>query len=288
MFDDFKILHNQLGISKMISLESDSAIYKRAYFNKPYKCITVQNKKSSAFIDDFSPKRHFIFWLDYTKPSEIGGQFSEFCTLVGTKMRSRDIVRITLNANPATLDSINDEEEETEEQIHKKRIEKLSVRIQNYMPADTNEKNMSVEQYPVFLLSCLERAAKQALTLSDYQKKELFPLFSTVYADGPHQMVTLTAVVLDCDDDKNKIKECLTQYSDYVKFEWNKPCLIRIPDLTIKEIIHINSLLPTNDSIKKIKEKFYFAFKSGHGLDNEIKSYVDYYKYYPNFHHVNL
>ena len=288
MFDDFKIIHNQLGISKMISLESNKTVHQRAEFNKPYKCIKVQNTKSSIFIDDFSPEKNFIFWLDYTAPSELGSQFSEFCTLVGTKMNAHDIVRITLNANPATLDS-NNNAEEVKEQIYKKRIEKLNERIQDYMPTDTNEENMSAIKYPFFLLSCLKRAAIQALTPSEYQKKYLSPLFSSVYADGPHQMVTLTAIVLDCEDEGKKIKECLDQYHDYVKFEWNEPCHIGIPSLTTKELIHINNLLPANGgSINKIKEKFHFAFMGNQTLDDAIKNYVDYYKYYTNFHHVNL
>ena len=41
MFDDFKLLHNTLGIEKMCSLEADSITYKRAVFNKPLKCIKI-------------------------------------------------------------------------------------------------------------------------------------------------------------------------------------------------------------------------------------------------------
>ena len=290
MFDDFKIIHNQLGVSEMISLESDRTIYRRAEFNRPYKCITVQNKKSSFFIDNFSPKKHFIFWLDYSTSSELGEQFSEFSALVGTKMDHGDIVRITLNANPANLDDNDNKsigEKKNQGQIHKNRIEKLRVRIQDHMPSDINEKDMSAKQYPIFLLTCLKRAANQALTPSDYQKKYLFPLFSSVYADG-QQMVTLTAIVLNKKENEEKIRYCLAQYGDYVNYEFNKPCQIKVPDLTTKEIIHINSLLPTSNSIGQIKEKFDFVFKSDHGLADAIKSYVDYYKYYPNFHHVNL
>jgi hypothetical protein len=289
MFDDFKVLHNRLGISDMISLEGEEAVYERADFNKPYECIKVENIRSSAFINDFSRRKNFIFWLDYTSSFELGEQFSEFCTLVGTKMDVGDIVRITLNANPGNLDDKDDKsagEKKTQKQIHKMRVEKLREIISGYMPSQTSEKDMSAKKFPIFLLSCLKKAAVDSLTPSDYQKKYLFPLFSSVYADG-QQMVILTAIVLDNTDDEGKIQECLNQYSDYVKFEWDKPCYIRIPDLTTKEIIHINSILP-NSSSKTIKEKFGFAFQSAPKLNDAIKSYVDYYKYYPNFHHVNL
>lgn len=290
MFDDFKILHNQLGIVEMISLENDETVYKRALFNKPYRCITIQHVKSSDFIDTFLREKNFIFWLDYTNPAELGGQLSEFCSLINNKMESGDIVRITLNANPGSLDDKNCTimEGRSQTQIYKNRIEKLRERIPDYMPSNIDEHNMSSKKYPLFLLSCLKKAAMQTLAPSIYQKKYLFPLFSSVYADG-QQMLTLTAIVLDCDGDRDKIKDCLDQYCDYVKFEWNKPCYIEIPELTTKEIIHVNNLLPANrDLITRIKNDFSFAFKNNHSIDAAIKSYVDYYKYYPNFHHVNF
>jgi hypothetical protein len=205
-------------------------------------------------------------------------------------MVNHDIVRITLNAKPENLDDKEIEEKRNPEQIREKRIEKLREKIRDHMPEETNEKNMSDTEYPIYLLACLKSAAIQALTPSEYQKKRLFPLFSTVYADG-HQMVTLTAIILD-DLDNNekevKIRKCLAKHSDYVNFEWDEPCPIKIPALTTKEIIHINGLLPDSRSVDKIKKNFDFAFQNDYDLDDTIKSYMNYYKYYPNFHHVNL
>lgn len=50
LFDDFKLLHDRLNIGTMISLESDSTIFKRAEFNAPYKCISVINQTSTDYI----------------------------------------------------------------------------------------------------------------------------------------------------------------------------------------------------------------------------------------------
>lgn len=102
LFDDFKILHDQLGISDMISLESDATIKKRAEFNKPYKCISILHRTSTDYISNTLLEKPIIFWLDYTDPSQIGSQFADFCTLVG-KMKAGDVVRVTLNANPSSL-----------------------------------------------------------------------------------------------------------------------------------------------------------------------------------------
>ena len=283
LFDDFKILHNNLGLSDMISLESDADICKRAEFNKPYKCISVQNTTSSDYIANAALEKATIFWLDYTAPSELGSQLADFCTLVG-KMKAGDIIRITLNANPSALD--DGEPKENDDQIHDGRLAKLKSLIDEYIPSDTAKESMTYNGYPQLLLSCLRNAAGKTLSPSQYQRRRLMPLFSSCYADG-QQMITLTAIVIDNEYAEGRIKECLKLH-DYVNCEWDSPCLIQAPELTAKETIHINNALPIKRSIKTIKDKYGFAFQNGASLEDAIMSYVKYYKYYPNFHHVSL
>lgn len=63
LFDDFKILHDTLNISKMISLEKDLNEYERAKFNVPYACIDVRNVSSTEFLTDLfiEDSSHNIF-----------------------------------------------------------------------------------------------------------------------------------------------------------------------------------------------------------------------------------
>lgn len=82
MFDDFKLMHNYLSISDMISIENDPTICKRAEFNKPYKCIKIEKMTSSAFIENMSIEKNSIIWLDYTSPAEIGEQLADFSDLL--------------------------------------------------------------------------------------------------------------------------------------------------------------------------------------------------------------
>jgi hypothetical protein len=290
MFDDFKIIHHQLGISSMVSIENDNSTYERAKFNKPYSCIEVCNTTSTDFISDISMEEQSIFWLDYTSPSELALQLSDFCTLLNN-MKRYDIIRITLNANPSSLsndghDTNSDGNPQNKE--HKKRFDKLKNKIPDYIPSNSSIEGMSYSRYPMFLLSCLERAAYTVLKPSKFQKKILKPLFSSVYADG-QQMVTLTAIVLNDNDERmNEIKDCLKAF-EYANFKWDDPCKIQVPELTPKEIIHINSLLPQGEAtLAHLKKDFGFAFCHTHCSNEMLESYVRYYKYYPNFHHVNL
>lgn len=64
-FYDFLLIHKYLGIKRMISLEHNSVMFKRAVFNLPYKFIEVQEETAEEFIinDEFSQPS--ILWFDY-------------------------------------------------------------------------------------------------------------------------------------------------------------------------------------------------------------------------------
>ena len=285
MFDDFKMIHNQIGIYDMISLESDAEIFKRAKFNKPYNCIELKQETSTKYITDLSVDKSLIFWLDYSVPSEIGSQFADFSLLLN-KVNAGDIIRITLNANPSSL-SEGSEQEHTDE-IYNKRADKFMEKVdKEYIPyADIDNINnwMSRDKYPKLLLRCLKKTASKILQQNPYQNKRIIPLFSSIYADG-QQMVTLTSLIIEKDEaTEDEITKILLEY-DYVNFKWDEPSLIKVPALTAKEILHINQMLPAEASfdVTEIEKIIGFSFP-----DKSINSYIDYYKYYPNFHHVNL
>ena len=97
-------------------------------------------------------------------------------------------------------------------------------------------------------------------------------------------MVTFTGIILT---DHEKEKTIIKSFRDlkYVNFEWNKPSIISIPDLTVKEMIDINKLLPSKSAKKQLAKKFDFVFNN---QDNEVESYMSYYKYYPSFQIVSF
>lgn len=291
MFDDFKMLHNQLGIEKMFSLEMEELLYKRAEFNTPYNCITVLKEKSTSFIAEFERDSPTIAWLDYTKPGEIGGQFSDFCCLL-SKMESNDIVRITLNANPTALDTEPPDKRKTPEAVRRDRFDNLQKRIGDYIPELACSEDVCTMKYPVLLLSCLEKAAKRTIIQTKYDKREIVPIFSSCYKDGT-QMVTLTVIVLkDGIKAHPEVVNALANFKHF-NFLWNKPCNINVPELTPKEILELNKLLPppcnssecwNECSLSLIAKEFKFIFNG----TTTIQSYLDYYKYYPNFHHISM
>ncbi|MGM0164733.1 O-methyltransferase [Enterococcus sp. DIV1059_2] len=287
-FDDFKLMHNILEISNMISLECDPEIKKRAEFNKPFNCIEIESTTSTNFIDSFGhDKNNYIFWLDFTNPADIGKQFSDYCSLIN-QLEEGDILRITLNANPSSLGEKGDRKGE---ELWRERLEELKTRIGQYLPTDVRNDQLATKKYPLLLLSALKNATNQTLKESAIQKLFPVPILSSIYADG-QQMVTLSILILD---DHNKEKNILAslypqfKHDDMIVEEvknlvWNLPNKISIPSLSTKEILTMNSMLPVKDAKEILKNEFSFIFEDEEKIDN----YLNFYKIYPYFREVSF
>lgn len=281
LFDDFKLLHDILNISDMISLEKDVVEFQRAMYNKPYKCISIQNTDSTQYISDLSIQdgEHNIFWLDFVTPSELGTQLSDYSTLLNL-LNPEDVVRITLNANPDSLGTCNQPD-----RLQELRLKTLKERVPDrYIWPTISPNDMTTKNYPVTLLKIIKAATLECLNETPYSPNFMLPLFSSVYADG-QQMVTFTGIVLDSHAKEDRIRESLRNYR-HNTFLWDTPSRIEIPALSVREITELNKLLPNPKIKQQLIKKFPFIFSVKD--EQAVDSYIDYYKYYPNYHQVNF
>lgn len=282
LFDDFKLLHDTLNISKMISLEIDPTEFNRAEFNLPYGCINVKNVGSTEYLSDLllEDNEHNIFWLDFVSPAELGTQLADYATLLNL-LNPNDIVRISLNANPESLGKTD-----IPDQLQVKRLQTLKQRVPDaYVPTSLTPEDMTRSNYPLALLQILKSITTQSLDdRPPYSPNFMLPLFSTVYADG-QQMLTFTGIVLDRHENEENIKKVLQGYP-HNTFTWDTPSRIEIPALSVREINEINKLLPNQDIRQKLIDEFPFIFSAKDG--QAVDSYISFYKYYPNYHQVSF
>jgi hypothetical protein len=64
-FVDFRMIHKELGIKKMINIEGNIEDKQRFEFNKPYSCIDLKWGKSTEVLIDLDWTGKKIIWLDY-------------------------------------------------------------------------------------------------------------------------------------------------------------------------------------------------------------------------------
>ena len=283
LFDDFKLFHDRLQIDNMISLESDIDNFKRAEYNVPYNCITVFNQSSTDFISNGEwGEYNNIIWLDYTSPRKLSQQFSDVASL-SNLLLPHDILRVTLNANAGTLGDLGKNGEDVSIGLQK-RMDKFKTRMGDYVVSDMREEDFKTDNYPILVLKCLRALICNSFIETKMDKRFFVPLFSTVYQDGEHRMLTFTGVVLD-DHDEHARLEALMQDVSFVNMKWDEPSYIKIPELTVKEMLTINRMLPGEGAKEQINSELGFVF--GNNLE-EIESYISFYKYYPSFQSVSF
>lgn len=291
-FEDFKLLHLRLSIDKMVSLESDSTVYKRQEFNKPYSCIEIHNQSSSAYINKIKNQEEgeelhspCIVWLDYAKANDRANQIYEFQSLIST-MRHGDIAKITLNASPNALRAKSD----------KKQSELDDLRKQAYCDRMDDKLVPDCEPYYFSKKDKLARivyyALYAALIADETGSPTIFqPILITNYADGPHAMLTCTGIVLDRDRKDDFLKKTQIEKWDMYAadcLDWEKVNIneINVPALTVKEKVTIDAHLPASCDTKTLAKQI---SDEGIGIkEKEIEDYIKYYRYYPNYKEITM
>lgn len=285
--EDFKLIHNYFGNKKMLSIEMDANVLKRQKFNLPLSCIKCTHQTSADFVASYSVKGNAVIWLDYASPKDVRIQVQEFESLL-SKLLTYDVVKITLNANPDTLrrhDAVDENgKRETVEERNRKRLKKLSERLDDYLPQETTPDMMTVDGLPQVLCRVLEFAANSAMRgLGD----EIFqPLTAFTYSDSSHQMLTLTGIILPRAEAGDFFKDTAIKKWPLSATDWRTIHKIRLPELTVREKLFIDSYLPrSNERLIQKKLKFLFGASEEQSLE-ALKSYVTFYRHYPNYHRV--
>jgi hypothetical protein len=278
--EDFRLLHERFAQMQMISIEKEEAVIKRQRFNEPHTNVKCQRKNSGEFIRSFRPKTPVIVWLDYTEPAPRPQQIAEFQTLL-RRVPAGSIIKITLNANSASLGG------PPGPGLQAARLEKFLHDFRRCLPVGFGEEGVTSDEFPLSLLKVLDYAATEALK----NKKEwrFQPLTSSVYADG-QKMLTVTGIV--------GTREAVRDWSEYPELKrwffyrpkWETPVLIEVPELTLKERIHINQLLPELEkNIGEIHRKLgCWVDLNLEDSERKLKNYVAFHRHYPHFGKVAI
>lgn len=270
--EDFKYIHSSFNLKNMISIEMDENVNRRQSFNLPYSCINHKNNmKIEEYIDTFIFEDPTIIWLDYTEPKELSRHLQELQVLT-SKLNSGDILKITLNANAKSLNQNLEE-----------RMTKAKDRLTQYSPPDLCDEDLREENYPQTLVNAINIACKAGL--AGRTGYVIQPLTAYSYADG-QTMTTATAIVLS---DAQKInffdKTKICDWREYSN-EWSEVKSIKVPHLSAREKIFIESRLPKLTAEEIISEMGYFIGENFSDAESEMESFTKYYLEYPQFSRV--
>lgn len=266
-FTDFLLLHNEFGITDMISIEAQKERQVRYDFNKPLKCIQMWYGSTNEIlpqISGFDQKMNLV-WLDFDDA------FGE--TMI------YDLETIFRNINIGSMFFIScNHSYRGETQSEKRESFKESTGI--FFDEEIKKADYTNKRMPYVIKKVIDNQIQRIIGLRNRTEKETtveyMQLVFLTYQDGA-PMMTIGGILVD-DELKNKINESkLIDKYTFVSYGGNA-FSIDIPCLTNKEIQLILQNLPiTKEEFRENEQKFY-----GIGYD-EICKFEKIYRYYPYY-----
>jgi hypothetical protein len=272
--EDCRLMHDRFPTMQMLSIEQEENVLKRQRFNGPHTNVKCKLQSSNDFVNRFASRNRAIVWLDYTKPRERATQIAEFQTLL-RRVASQSIIRITLNASAATLGG------DPGPGLQQHRLDRFLEDFGRCFPNGLEVEGVTNEGFPKTLLALIDFAASEALR--DRHDWRFQPLMTTVYADG-HTMVTATGIAAPRREIENLLRCSIVSWP-FATLHWKEPMTIEVPELTIKERIHINQLLPKHQhDPAAIQRQLGFSIDTSveEGL-RKLRNYLLFQKHYPHF-----
>jgi hypothetical protein len=272
-FSDFLYAHRRLGLTDLVSIERSTG-YRRATFNRPFKCVKVVEGDSSAVLPSLKWIRPSIVWLDYDYAPE--GESLQDLSFLGSKLVTSSVLIVTYEARPPWDDNASPGN----------RIEVLRSIFGDAFPVSlkaalnrTPKKSGLTHQseYPSTLVTLVWSFLKGLLVQNGRSEQDglsWHPLFSFYYRDGA-PMVTIGAALLTPEDAAKVRTLKLSRQLTYLKGEGI--CRIALPPLTHKERIELDRRLPD----RKIRLPFPLT-------KEHLDSYARYYSFYHLMAEVEL
>ena len=280
---DFILFHKFLKMNDLLSID-DKSTKKRFEFNRPYDFISLENKISTDFLKgfDWAVHKNAVLWLDYD--SKLDDVALSDLKIIAKNCNKKDILIITLNAH-CTWD-------------WRRRKEERKHFHSDFGTYISSEYEVRVYFTPQKLPELLQNVIMNYLSaMCEYRDIKFYKLFSFVYKDTS-PMFTLGGIF----DEKNEL--CIREWTNEFICRDEEIKSINVPILTYYEKFYIDSHIgELKQKIQEIENEI-----NGQGISNpqekerkmtemindylpfelssfkDLKNYLDYYKYYPQYY----
>lgn len=271
-FSDFILYHKMLGIKHMVSIEKDVDNQERFIFNCPFGCIHLEFGDSKEVLPTLKWDTRSIVWLDYDGPLNIDvlGDVKFCCA----NILQGSMILLSVNVQPEKLENLQADERPL------RRLQLLKERVgEDKTPNDiTNGGQLSgwglaATCRRIMLNEIFETLSKRN---GSRENKLIFQqLFNFQYADGA-KMLTIGGIIYE-EGQEHIVEQCAFRHLDFTSND-EKPYVIDPPNLSFREIRHLDTYLPNR--VAEIK---------AHGVPQEdIAKYTKYYRHFPTFSEAEI
>lgn len=273
--EDFRLSQRHLGLPRMVSIEEAPNALARQKFNRPANCIRFLKQTSKEFVDGYHSDEPAIVWLDYTRP-QWREQLLETETLVRA-LAPYSILKVSFPAQPSALgnpppDAMLDQ--------HSYRLEKLQAIFGELVPNDAKPDDMKTRDFPRLLARIVHMSLENVF--GALSERECSPLAIYKYDDGT-PMLTITMLVGRKDAIPRVRRKAKLGSWKFATKGWDDIISINTPDLTLKERIFIEGLLPRLNA-EQIQRRlgFFIAEKRTDSIE-ALDNYVSFHRQLPFF-----
>lgn len=281
--EDFKIIHHELKIKDMISLENNENVIKRQKFNKPLSCITILDKAkdSTEFIQEHAFDQKTILWLDYVAFNTLPQQIQDIRASLN-KMGNGDILKVTLNANSSNLGPVENKGDD----LNQFRLEKFRNMVtQEFFPAGLTKDDVTNKNFPKTLLKTIKVLVNSVM--QHRVKEKIHLLTSFVYEDG-QKMLTITMIILDESSQEKFFSDSRIKFWQFFNEDWNIVQDISMPAISIRERLAIEALLPDADCELINQTLGFYIGADVNEARSTMDSFIRHYREFPWFGKLSL
>lgn len=257
-FVDFILFHRILGISKMLSVEYSTKIPQRIIFNRPFGFIAIEMKPIGDIIPSLSRDIKHILWLDYDSILYKG--HLEDIYLAASRLPRESILLVTLDVEPPVAESDDPHDWRDYFEQH----------AGDYLPVNPKLESFSKSNLPKLNAEVIFKVINAGLAARDV---EFLPLFNFVYRDG-HQMLSVGGMI-GSDSERSRILSSELSKTTYIRMGVDlEPYEIRVPKVTRKERLHLDSAMPCGDTWEP--KEFELS-------KEDVLAYRDIYRFFPAY-----
>jgi hypothetical protein len=222
-----------------------------------------------------------ICWLDFADASKRRGQLEE-ASLFAKNARELDILRITMNVNPATLSAqIPGELIEVRDQ---KRLVELRGKFADKVPREIGLTDVTQEGFAHFGQEMIKNEIQRGLSSSP----GLFfqPMGSYSYSDSEHTMLTVTGTFLREENLEDYMLRTRLRDFEFAGLGWEL-LPINVPLLSQREKLTLDQKFGSDKSLEQVASSLKFQVNKKSDLSEKmLKSYFLFHRYYPHFHRI--
>jgi len=254
-FVDFELIHRELGVRRMTSIEADSRNSDRYEFNAPFADVTLKFDRASAVLPTLLDEPTLrIVWLDYECELNL-----EVLQDLGTALRKLvpgSVLLISVNAQGPRRAA--------------DRLERFSANVDpERVPAGIDDATLAKwgwaqASHDVLLAEAVAETARR------YDGVDLEQLFHFHYADGA-RMLTWGGLLLG-QANRPAYRSASFDELPQVRQRGEEPREVAPPVLTMREALHLNAQLPTDNPS---------GVRASGISHRELESYADLYRWYP-------